>query len=356
MTLRVFALLLLLWPFVASHAAEPAPVIVTQLQTESFVETIEALGTLRSNEQVTLTASVTDIVNALHFDDSQRVERGDILVEMTSDEEKALVEAAQFALEEAQRQYTRVQSLAKTNLATESLLDERLEAYQAAQAQLSVAQSRLADRTIVAPFSGVLGLRNISVGALLRPGDVITTLDDDSSMKLDASIPAVFLNAVRPGLSIAAQSREFPGQTFSGQITAVDSRIDPATRSVQIRATIPNPDRSLKSGLLMTVKLEKPAFDALLLPEEALVQEGFTSYVYRINSDSNPPTVSKVEVHTGTRRQGKVVVERGLNAGDQVVSHGVMRLKDGSPVTIRAHQQGNESLSALLNQSTDAEK
>lgn len=358
MTLRVSALLLsvLLLPLTVSHADQPAPVIVTRLQAEPFVETIEALGTLRSNEAITLTASVTDIVSAIHFEDGQRVKQGDVLVEMISDEERALVEAAGFALEEAKRQYNRVRSLAKTNLATESLLDERLQAYQSAQAQLSVTESRLADRTISAPFSGVLGLRNISAGSLLRPGDVITTLDDDSYMKLDVSIPAVFLNAVRPGLSVNAHSRELPEQTFTGEITAVDSRIDPDTRSIQIRALLPNPQRELRSGLLMTVRLEKPAFEAILLPEESLVQEGFKSYVYRVDENSEPLTVSKVEVETGPRRQGEVVIEQGLSENDLVVTHGVMRIKHNSPVSIRATQQDSESLPDLLNQSTDTEQ
>lgn len=334
------------------NAAPAAPVIVKTLTLQPFTQTLEALGTLHSNEAITLTATVTDTVRAVHFEDGQRVEANTILVEMTSDEEHAMLEEAQFALEEAERQYRRVQSLAKTNLTTEALLDQRLQAYQAAQSQLLAMQSRMSDRLILAPFAGVLGMRQISVGTLVKPGDTITTLDDDTSMKLDMSLPAVFLDAIRPGLKITAQSREIPGKAFTGEITAIDSRIDPNTRSVLVRARLANNLRELKSGMLMTVQLQKAPIDSLLLPEEALIQEGFRSYVYRLQHQGENTTVAKQEVQTGPRRLGEVVVSTGLNPGDQVVVHGVMRLKNGAAVTITAIQEHDETLETLLHKTT----
>ena len=338
-------------------AARPAiPVVVKTLQPEPFVDTIEALGTLKANEAVTLSATVTDTVRAVHFEDGQRVKAGDVLVEMTDDEEKALLQEAKAAAGEAQRQYERVKSLAKTNLATASLLDERRQAYDSAQAILLATQSRLQDRMIVAPFDGVVGLRNISAGSLVTPGTTLTTLDDDSVMKLDMSIPALFLDAVRTGLPITAKTRERQDAEFTGVVTAIDSRIDPITRSVTVRARIDNPQRLLKPGMLMSVRLQKSETMSLLLPEEALLQEGFRSYVFRVNKGSEPLTVSKHEIQTGARRIGTVVVTAGLDAGDQVVTHGVLRLKDGSPVTLLAEQQGDESLSELLHKANAGTK
>lgn len=329
-------------------AARPAvPVIYKTLQPEPFADSIEALGTLRANEAVVLSATITDTVRAVHFEDGQRVKKGDVLVEMTDDEEHALLAEAQAALGEAQRQYERVKSLAKTNLATESLLDERRQAYDSAQAMLLATQSRLNDRLIVAPFDGVVGLRNISAGTLVTPGTPLTTLDDDSVMKLDISIPALFLDAVAPGLTVKAKTREREGD-FIGRVAAVDSRIDPLTRSIRVRAIIDNPDRALRPGMLMTVNLQKTETLAIMLPEEALLQEGFRSFVYRINRGSEPLTVSKHEVQTGTRRLGTIVITAGLDPGDQVVTHGILRLRDGNPVTLLAEQTGNETLAELL--------
>lgn len=338
-------------------AARPAtPVITKTLQLEPFVDTLEALGTLKANEAVTLSATVTDIIRAVHFEDGQRVNAGDVLVEITDDEEHALLQEAKTAASEAQRQYERVKSLARTNLATASLLDERRQAYDSAQAKLAATQSRLKDRVIIAPFDGVVGLRNISAGSLVTPGTTLTTLDDDSIMKLDISIPALYLDAVQTGLTITARTREREGTEFTGTVAAIDSRIDPLTRSVTVRALVANPERLLKPGMLMSVKLQKAQTMSLLLPEEALLQEGFRSYVFRVNKGSEPLTVSKQEVQTGVRRTGAVVVTAGLNPGDQVVTHGVLRLRDGSPVTLMAEQQGDESLAELLQKANAAQR
>lgn len=323
------------------------PVIYKTLQLEPFADGIEALGTLRANEAVVLSATVTDTVRAVHFEDSQRVKKGDVLVEIIDDEEHALLQQARTATAEAQRQYERVKSLAATNLATAALLDERRQAYDFAQAQLKATESRLADRLIVAPFDGVVGLRNISAGTLVTPGTQLTTLDDDSVMKLDISIPAVFLDAVQPGLTVIATTRERTGE-FAGQISAIDSRIDPVTRSITVRALISNPERVLRPGMLMTVNLQMAETMSLMLPEEALLQEGYRSFVYRINRDSEPLTVSKHEVKTGPRRPGSIVITGGLSPGDQVVTHGVLRLRDGYPVSLIAEQKGGESLADLL--------
>lgn len=352
MFLRAFCLSLLVFVPTAIAAPMPAPVFVQTVKLEPFIETIEALGTLKANEGVTLSATVTETIRAVHFEDSQRVAAGDVLVEMISDEEEALLEEAKSSLEEAKRQYERVKSLAKTNLTTGSLLDERLQAFQAAKAQLSVTQSRLADRLILAPFDGVVGLRNVSVGELVRPGDTITTLDDISTMKLDMSVPAIFLGAIEPGIEVVAKTRELNNQPFVGVITAIDSRIDPLTRSIIVRAHIPNKDGLLKPGMLMTVTLQKSESQSLLLPEEALVQEGFKSYVFRVDPDTS--TVTKQQVQTGPRRPGEVVITSGLKEGDLVVTHGIMRLKDGSKVSIKAEQKDDEPLTELLQQKADS--
>lgn len=329
-------------------ARGPAPVIVKTLAEEPFAPTIEALGTLRANEAVTLSATVTETIRAIHFQDGQRVQAGDVLVEMTSGEQHALLAEAQSQLDEARRQFERVESLVATNLANESLLDQRRQAYQSAQARLQATQSRLSDRLIVAPFDGVVGLRNISVGTLVRPGDTITTLDDDRMMKLDFSVPAVFLETVRPGAKVTAQSPELRDVEITSEVASVSSRIDPLTRSITARALLPNDDFKLRPGMLMTVRLQSSPTPSLMLPEEALVQEGFRSFVYRVNRNGDELTVTKQEVTTGGRRVGEVVIREGLEVGDTVVTHGVIRLNDGSRVRITAEQKGGETLSQLL--------
>lgn len=351
MRLNAIAITLLLGFIPAlTLAAPPVPVFVKAATVEPLAETIEALGTLHANEAVTLSTTVTETITAIHFDDGQRVKAGDVLVEMTSAEEHAQLEEARSTLREAERQYQRIKGLVKTNLASQSLLDERRAAYETAQAKLRATQSRLQDRLVVAPFDGILGLRKISVGALVTPGEPITTLDDDSIMKLDMTVPAIFLGSLHPGLMVRAQSAELDGQPVEGKIASLDSRVDPVTRAITVRALLPNPQRNLKPGMLMTVMLQKPLQDSLMIPEEALVQEGFNQYAFVVNTSTQPTTVEKRKLSIGLRRPGAVVVTDGIKPGELVVTHGIMRLNQGTVVSVNATQQGDESLEKLLQQ------
>ncbi|PVV21688.1 MAG: efflux transporter periplasmic adaptor subunit, partial [gamma proteobacterium symbiont of Ctena orbiculata] len=256
-------------------AEKPGPlVIVTEVIEDEFVERIEALGTLKANESVELTVNVTETVTAIHFDDGQRVKAGQVLVEMTNREEHALLQEAQANLNEAKRQFNRVSRLESKGIEAQSLLDQRRREVDTARARLAAIQSRLADRLINAPFSGVVGLRNISVGALVETGDTITTLDDDASMKLEFAVPSVYLADLQPGLLIRARSRSYRDRIFNGEVKVVDSRVDPVNRSVLVRAMSANPERLLKPGMLMTVELLHNPRRTLVIPEAALMPKG----------------------------------------------------------------------------------
>ncbi len=320
--------------FAAATAAAPPPqVVVAEVRKEPFVDRVEALGTLRANEMVVLTANTTELVTKIHFDDGQRVQAGDVLVEMSSDEERAQLAEARAAAEEARSQYERVRPLAAQGTAAKSQYDERRREWETAQARVAVVESRLADRTIRAPFAGVVGLRKLSVGALVRPGDPITTLDDDGVMKLEFTVPATYVDTLRPGLAIVAKSRAYGSREFHGQVRSVDSRVDPVTRSIQARAEIPNPDRALRPGMLMTVVLMKNPRDALVVPESAIVSSGRKSHVFRVDAGAGN-RVQRREVEVGARRAGEAEILAGLAAGELVVVHGTQRVRDGQAVQV----------------------
>jgi len=325
----------------------PTPVFVQEVQLHSLSEKIEALGTLRANESTVLSASVTETITAIRFDDNQHVSAGDVLVEMTSAEEHAQLEQAISALDEAERQYARLKSLQKSKLTTEAQLDQQKGVVDAATAQLRAVQSRLQDRLILAPFDGVVGLRNISVGALVRPGDVITTLDDISVMKLDMTIPSVHLNKLRVGMDIVASVNAYKNVQFKGTLASIDSRVDPVTRSVVARALIPNPQGTLRPGLLMTVALRDAAREALAVAEEAVIQVGQQAHVFVVTGD-DASTVEKRNVSLGVRQGDIVEISEGLNRGELVVIHGGLKLRPGSEVRITARSNDNERLSELL--------
>lgn len=322
-------------------------VIVAVARLDRFVDRIEALGTLRANESVTLTAAVTDTVSALHFDDGDRVKAGQVLAEMTSAEEHAQLEEARATADEAERQLQRVKSLAAQGTASKSLLDEQRREAEIARARLAAIESRLADRLIKAPFAGVVGLRNLSVGALVEPGDPITTLDDDSVMKLEFSVPSTFLDVLRTGLQVEARARAYGDRVFAGEVKAIDSRIDPDTRAVKVRALLPNPERALKPGMLMRVDLLKAPRESLVIPEEALVPLGATQSVYVVD-DSGDGTVQRRDVVIGSRRPGDVEILEGLAPGDKVITEGTLSLRPGQQVNIQRIDDGSQSLGEQL--------
>ena len=337
-------------PAGAQQPAQPVPVIIREVKTDRFVDAVEALGTLRANETVDLTASVTDTITAIHFEDGQRVEAGDILVEMTSAEEHAQLEEERSTMDEARIQYERVQPLVARGAAARSLLDQRRREYDTARARYRAIESRLQDRLILAPFPGVVGLRNISVGALIEPGDLITTLDDDSVMKLDFTVPAIHLATLKTGLAIEARAPSFADRTFAGEVSGVNSRIDATTRSIVARAILPNPERLLVPGLLMSVRLLKNPRVALIILEEALIPSGQANHVLVVDRSATPQIAKRREVKIGARRPGEVEIVDGLKAGEFIIIHGTMRARPDQEVKIIAVDTGEQPLEKLLEQ------
>lgn len=333
---------------VLNAAAPVTPVIVSQVQTIPFEDRIEALGTLHASESVSLTASVTETISALNFDDGDRVSAGKVLAEMTSAEEHAQLNEARALVEEAERQFRRVQSLATQGTAAKSLLDERRREYDTARARLIAIESRLSDRLIKAPFDGVVGLRNISVGALVEPGDLITTLDNDASMKLDLAVPSLFLSSLKPGLDVNATTSAYGERAFTGQLHSIDSRVDPVTRSVVVRVLLPNRERLLKPGMLMQVSLRKDPRQTLVIPEAALMPAGREQFVFVAVPDATLHKVEKRRIRIGSRRPGEVEVVQGLSDGELVITHGALRVRPGQSVTVRSVGKSDQPLSELL--------
>ncbi len=311
---------------------KPVPVRVEPVKVVDFHDRIEAIGTLRAKDSVAVTATVTDIVSAIHFDDGQRVEKGQILVEMVAAEERALLSEIESIVAESKSQYERTKGLAKRKLTAETVLDERRRLYQTSKARLLAMNARMADRTIRAPFSGVVGLRNISVGALVEPGTLIVDIADDSTMKLDFSVPSTFIEALVPGLPIEAQTRGLGAQKFYGKVTGIDNRIDQATRTIRVRALLPNEDRRLVPGLLMQIVLVKNQRRAKVIPEEAIVPVARESFVFVV--DEATSTAKRRSIKVGQRRPGEIEVLDGLEAGELVVTHGALKLRPGAPVVI----------------------
>lgn len=303
-------------------------VVTAHAIKKEFAYEVEALGTLRANESVDITAKVADRVAAIRFNEGQQVRKGDVLIELDNMEARADLAAAEAAASDSRSQYKRSQELYQTKALSEAQLDQLQATLLANEARVAAARSRLADRVITAPFNGRVGLRHVSLGGLVNPGGVITTLDDLSVVKLDFAVPEVFLSTLQPGLTVEARSTAYSGTAFAGRVSSVDTRVDPATRSVAIRALIDNRDGRLRPGMFMTVKLVRPEGQALMLPEQAIVPENEQHFVYVVEDGK----AHKREIKIGRRRPGEVEVLQGLTAEDGVVLDGTLNLRDGVAV------------------------
>jgi membrane fusion protein (multidrug efflux system) len=315
---------------VAGRPAGGQDVAVTTAQPvlKEFPLEVEALGTVRARESVDITAKVADRVAAIHFEEGKHVKKGDILIELDNQEARADLAAAEAAERDSQSQYKRSQELFQTQALSEAQLDQLEATMLAAQARVAAARSRLNDRIITAPFNGRVGLRNVSLGSLASPGGVITTLDDLSTVKLDFAVPELFLSSLKPGLTIEAQSSAYPDTTFKGRVDSVDTRVDPTTRAIVVRALIDNRDSRLRPGMFMTLQLVRSAGQALMLPESALVPEDTKQFVFVVAGQR----AHKREITIGRRRPGEVEVLKGVTEDEVVVVDGTLNLHDGTPV------------------------
>lgn len=310
----------------------PVPVRIQSAQISEFRDVIEALGTAQANESIVVTAQAQDIVMAVHFDDGDIVEAGQLLVELDSREEQARVQELKFRLAEANRQYQRLVDLRRQNAASQQQLETQDVLVKETIAELEVAETQLAQKRIVAPFGGRLGIRHVSVGSLVSPGEQITTLDDVKPIKLDFNVPELFFASLNVGQRVAARSGAYPGEQFSGEIRSIDSRVDPLTRSILVRAVLPNEENKLRPGMLLRVNLLRSVDETMILPEKAIVPINDRSYVYLITDDNK---AQQTPVTLGRRKPGIVEVLEGVKPGDKVVTEGMVRLRDGVAVTVR---------------------
>jgi membrane fusion protein, multidrug efflux system len=309
----------------------PLPVVAVPVRKARLTLEAEALGTAGANESVDVTAKVSNLITVVRFKEGQKVRRGQVLVELDGRQAQAELEVAEAALSESRSQFNRSRELYTTQALSEAQLEQIEATLKANEARVAFARSRLSDTVITAPFAGRVGLRRVSVGGLVNPGTVITTLDDTDTIKLDFTIPETLLSSVRAGLGIVAKSVAYPDEEFAGTVASVDSRVDPTTRSVTVRALMPNDRGLLKPGMFLTVRLARGTSDALLVPEQALVPEQGNVFVYVVKDDR----VEKRQVRTGERRVGDVQILAGVAAGEQVVTEGTQKLRDGAPVTVQ---------------------
>ncbi len=308
----------------------PAVVVTQQVERQQIVDEIQALGTAKANESVEIQPRIASLVETIAFQEGQDVAKGDILVRLDDNEEVAGLALAEANLTESRSLYNRSRSLADTQAISASNLEQLLAQVYVDEAQVEAAKARLDNTVIRAPFDGRIGLRRVSPGSFVSTSTVITTLDDVSQIKLDFSVPETFLTVLAEGMNISAESLVYPDRVFAGTVASVDTRLDPISRAVQVRAIIPNEDGLLKPGMFMSVDLKRDRGEIVVAPEEAIVPERGNQYVFVVTDG----IAEKRVVELGRRIPGFVAIESGLESGEYVITEGTHKVRDGSQVAV----------------------
>ncbi|MBI1407078.1 MAG: efflux RND transporter periplasmic adaptor subunit [Caulobacter sp.] len=315
------------------RAAQVSQVVVAP---QPFADRISVLGVAKGRQSVTITSDTAELVTGVKFRDGQAVAKGQVLVTLKATEQDAGVAEAEARENQARRDYERWKSLADKGIAPKATAEQYLASLEAAQAATAAARARKLDRVIRAPFSGVVGLSDIAPGALISPGSPIVSLDDLSMVRVDFEVPDRYLAVLRVGSTITAAPDAFPGESFSGRVAQIDTRVDTTTRAVTARAEFPNPGRRLRPGMLMRVSIEHGRRQAVAAPEAAIQYEGEKAFVFVIIDRDGKTVARKTEVTPGLSEGGQVEIVEGLKAGDRLVADGLNRLQDGQPVQTAA--------------------
>lgn len=309
----------------------PQAVHVIQPSTEMIRDRIEAVGTLRSREAVVITSEVNGRIVALDFTTGERVEKGQRLVQLDDRQARADLQVAEARLVDARRQLNRARQLRSSNSISQAQVDELRTAVNVAEAEYQAARVRAENHRIDAPFAGVVGLRELSPGAYVESGDALTTLDASAEMELTFAVPERFIGQLQQGQPVSGVTASWPDRIFKGVLAELDTRIDPLSRTLKVRALIDNSEGDLRPGQFMSVRLTLRQRQALVVPEQAVLLQGAERYLFVASADN---TAERRSVELGSREPGKVEILSGVSADDRVVITAQDRLSSGDALQI----------------------
>ena len=315
----------------AGGAPQAVPVEAVEVAIGTVTDDIDVIGTLRSDESVVIRPEIGGRVAKILFQEGEDVKSGTPLLKLDDAVVAAELKQARASLSLSQVTYNRAVELLNRKAASVATRDEALAKLLTDEAIVILMEARLAKMTLTAPFDGVLGLRKVSVGDYVTPGQDMVNLESIASLKADFRVPEIFLAALKPGQEIEVTVDAYPGRRFDGIVYAIDPLVDESGRSVSLRARIPNADRALRPGLFVSVTLViERRENAVMVPEQAMVARGGEQFVYRIVDGIAVLT----HVQIGKRRNARVEIVKGLSPGDVVVTAGQIKLRDGAAVTV----------------------
>lgn len=319
----------------AGGTAPGLPVLVASARTQALTDRLRAVGTLTANESVLVRSEIPGRVERIHFEEGQQVKAGEPLITLDGAEYRAQVAQTEATVTVNSLNFRRAADLVKTNMLSQQEYDQAQARLAESRALLQRHQVMLAKTVLRAPFDGVAGLRLVSPGAYVQPGQDLVNLENLDPLKVEFRVPERHATAMTVGRPLTLRVDAVPGREFSGEIYAIDPRLDAGTRTFALRGRVPNGDGLLRPGMFAQVELtvgERPA--AVVIPEQAIVPRGDKLYVFKVVDGK----VALTPVGTGLRAPGIVEITDGLVAGDTVVIEGQMKLRDGMPVAARPQE------------------
>jgi membrane fusion protein (multidrug efflux system) len=315
-------------------AASPPPGIVVEASKVSLVKlpsALTAVGSLRSDETVVLRPEIVGRVSEILFREGERVTQGNALARLDDSVQRADLERAKANHVLSKSKYERAVDLRNQGFISSQAKDEAENMLKVAEADLQLAKARLAKTEIRAPFSGTVGLRQVSVGEYVKEGQDIVNLESLDSLKVDFRVPEIYLTQVKNGQTLQITLDAIPDRAYDGRVFAINPLIDANGRAIVIRAQVPNRDGNLRPGMFARVRLfTSESKESIVIPEESLFPLGDDKYVYKVVEGK----ATRQKVAIGLRREGRVEIVSGLAPEDVVVTAGVIKLREGAPVTL----------------------
>jgi len=312
------------------HGSFPPPVVeVVDAAMEPVTVKVAALGTLQADQAITITPEITGIVTSIDFTDGQRMEAGDLVITIDDKDLTARLMQAEARLTLTRANYQRAEQLVKQGSGTARARDEALNDFKSAEAEVAAAKSALDKATITAPFPGIIGLRQVSLGQYLTAGQPIATLADVDNLRIDFSVSEVFLTHIRKGQDVRVVFDANPGMAYKGVISAVDPVVSTEGRALSARALLANEDGTLRPGLFGRVEIVTETRTSIVLPEAAIVTSPTGAKAVFVVVEGH---AKMKEIGTGERLPGKVEIVSGLEAGETVIVAGQLKVRDGAPV------------------------
>lgn len=319
-----------------SQPRPPPVVAATEVTIQDWVPTLRAVGTLVATNGIDVAAEVGGIVKEIVFSSGQRVEQGTILIRLDDTVDRAALDALRADRRLAEIKFNRRKDLLKKKVTSQSEYDESKASFEAASARVAEQEAIIDKKVIRAPFSGLLGIREVDLGQYLEPGTRIVGLEALDPIHVDYTLPERYLHQVAVGQKVELKLEAVPGEIFQGNVSAFDAGINQGTRTIRIRATLPNTDQRLRPGMFAEVHtLQAESQQVLTVPRTAISYNTYGDFVYLITQQQGGPLmVKRQQVISGESRAGFVAIQEGLQAGDRVVRAGLVKLRDGMPITI----------------------